>query len=93
MKLFQVIKQNPNGTIVIEFPIYRNKTIPHPIDNNGNLLAGGDLIQHINMSVHAEQSLEPPLDTPDYGSSAAFQEQFGLIDNSGNTVLSGGIPV
>ena len=93
MKIFQIIKQNTDGTIVIEFPLYHNKTIDHPRDSTGTLLSGLNLIQYINVIISAEQSIQPPLETPDYESSLAFQTQFELTEAPGDILFPGGIPV
>lgn len=74
-KSFQIIKDNGNGSIDIEYPLYKKETITIPIGNDGNALTGADLIEVINNYVNSLQNINYSVDE----SSSAFMVNNNMI--------------
>lgn len=59
---FKVLRDNKDGTLLIEYPIYHTGTISIPNGISGNALAGADLAYYINRQVDLLQTVDEPLD-------------------------------
>lgn len=74
-KAFQILKDNGDGTIDIEVPVYKKFTVPHPTDINGQKLSGTALVFMLNKWVLENAGSE--ITTLDI-SAAAFIAAFGV---------------
>lgn len=83
IKEFQVLKDNGNGTIDIEVPVYKRLTAPHPVGGDGAPLSGKALV----LALHEWIAQNTTSDVGVIDSSAdAFNETYGL-----NAVLDGDV--
>lgn len=80
---FQVLKDNADGTIDIEVPVYKKETITIPNGKSGNPLTGANLAYYLNQFVYSIQTEKSNIDY----SAIDFTNKVGFTDpNFVNTI-------
>lgn len=80
---FQVLKDNGNGTIDIEVPVYKRMTAPHPTGADGAPLSGKALVLAMQLWIAQNTNSDHSLVDD---SANTFNETYGL-----NAVLDGDV--
>lgn len=87
--LFQVIRQNDDGSIVIEYPVYTTETVAIPTDANGAPLTGANLGFVLNTLVNSRQTSKEPVSQSgaDFCAAAGFTSETYASEDPDATVI------
>lgn len=75
IKNFQILKDNGDGTIDVEAPVFKKFTLPHPTDIHGNKLSGAAFAFMVNKWLSENA---PSDNTVVDASAAAFVEAYAV---------------